>query len=105
MPINDRSKYQYDEVTNLIEKNNQPAFFWQFLPRSSRNWLLCFSLTNASNEMGRFAPSLLKSGSRGPNYYLYWVDQQRAPDYRQFAEFAAFLSGYLFTVSSEPASG
>jgi hypothetical protein len=100
MPINERSKYEYDNLIRTI-KYNRPAFFWRFFPSSSRNWLLVFNLTSVSHETVPFTPLLLKSVSGGPNYHLYWVDQRPAPDCHQFQEFAVFLSEYLLSVPGE----
>jgi hypothetical protein len=92
VPINDRSKFEYDLIRKRMGKDSSQNF-WNYLPHSRQNWLLILALEELPKRE-KFVSSKILSRSIGGNYRLVW-EPAKGADFHQFLTFAKSLSRRL----------
>jgi hypothetical protein len=69
VPINDRSKFEYDALIRSLDQL-PPASFWSVLPPSNQNWVLAFALMDQDIPTVAFRAATQRASSSGSQYPL-----------------------------------
>ena len=93
VPINDRSKYEYD-LRLVAMAGLRPWEFWTALPTRSANWLLVFNLPTARPKAESYTSLIFKAKSGGTKHSLCW-HQLNGRGYTQFLHFADAITSLL----------